>query len=281
MVTAIFVLAFVGCQQTNVGNFRFGTTTSGDESGTSEPSEENAVTGDYNSDCLHIDGGSFTVGAPPELATQDNKSRIPRGTIEVGDFCISDLPFPGRGQAWPTGGLNGQMAASLDTLFATTGRHIATASEYLVAVATEFNNRWPDGATSWDAANCDPNQENPSPIGDFEDCTSTYGIGGLLTFSFWAKNDSQFAQLLEGSQNPGWANETYVVVGGTPTALDTYYGDDVWAVHGHGNDTNRYSDDNALLLVTDPGTTEEQEAKYTAIIEKLVSSGGDWSSLVD
>jgi len=277
-----FILA--GCQESDGLGFR-------NPSEDREDSDSNLSVSDQENETLSsegcpsgmvlIDGGTFVVGAPPELAEQDDKSRIPIGEITLNDFCITELPFPGQGLAWPTGGLNGEMVAAIDNLLTPTGRRISTGSEYLVATATEFNDQWPNGASSWTSANCDPDQDNPGLIGDYPDCTSSYGVGGLLTFSFWVKNDDRFSDMLLGSQNPGWSDENYIVVGGTPISLDPYYGSDLFGVHGHDDDTNRYSDDNGLFLVAVPNAvTEEQESAFVAIIEVFKTSDGDWSNLV-
>lgn len=309
-----FVAVFlsVGCQATDGIGFRFGGSTSADDSaeaetGNDDSSLKDSVTVDTDTDVdeedsvyptlpeydpendicppdmVLVKGGTYTVGAPAEENT-DGKSRIPIGTVVVGDFCISEFAFPGYGHPWPIGGLTSGMTGDLDEVMVETGRQVATSSQFLVATATSFNHRWPNGATSWDDANCDPEQYVPGLIGDYPDCTSTYGVSSLLFFSFWTARDDQISEMILGSQNPSSADQSYVVFGGTPTVLNAFYGDDDWGYHAHPDDDPpeaRFKDDNGILLVAEPeSVTKKQDDRYREIIRYFSESDGDWTSLV-
>lgn len=229
-----------------------------------------------------VEGGSWEVGAPPDLLEADpDTSRVPQHPVTLDSFCISRYPFPGQGRAWPVDGLNGAQAADLHDLLARRcGMGLPTLSQALVALATEENHRYPGGAASWEAARCDPDPEHPERIGAFPDCQSGHGVGGLLTFAFWGSVDEATAAALEGTPAP-WTGEPFALYGGMPTWWGAYYGDDLYGYHTHGPEDSPYADDRGVLVVAPPDTlTGAQVGAFEGLVEDFVSAGGAWSGLV-
>jgi len=229
-----------------------------------------------------ISGGTYTVGAPAELANEDDKSRVPLGQVTLDDYCVTVLPFPGEGHAWPSEGLNADMVFRLDTVVHNFNLRVATAAEYLVAVSGENNDRYPGGVASWAEANC-ASDSNPGTIGDYPLCQSRDGVGGLLTYLFWVEVDEETRETLQASQNPPSGSTQYVVLGGLDPKDDAYCGDDLWGYENHGEEI--YANERGILLVATPGwVTVDQQTAYDAFVKTFVDSdagsGGNWDSII-
>ncbi|HAU66225.1 TPA: hypothetical protein DCW61_02660 [Candidatus Uhrbacteria bacterium] len=216
---------------------------------------------------------TIDVGAPPEVYEQLNEqgymvSRVPLYETTVEAFCISPFPYPGfSGSQWNPG-LNLAQAGELDVELWEYNLRLATGSEYLVAVATSENHRWPQNVGSWQEAHCDDDPYNPEPMGSHPDCMSVWGPGALLTYAFWVRTDETLEKTLLNTTTGAWQTvKDYIVMGGMPTSWNAYYGDDHWGAHGHG-DEEAYMDDKAGFLVSQPwGITPE----YWEAFEKTVS----------
>jgi len=285
MKTNLFVLVsfvVVGCQAANGPGFQINPNDTEDSSA-STLDDYNPATDACPPDMIFIKGGTFLVGAPAELADKDSNSRVPIGQVTPDDYCISASPFPGNDQAWPAEGLNADIVFHLDAVVHGFGRRVITGSEYLVAVSTEYNDRYPSGATSWVAANCGSDND-PGNIGDYP-CQSRYGVNGLLTFLFWGEVDEEIRDILQGSQDPPNGNVQFVVFGGLDPKDYAYCGDDLWGYQNHFNDKFVYSNERGVLFAASPGwVTTDQQAAYEAFAAAFVASGtsgGSWASVVD
>lgn len=272
----IWFLFLVGCSATD--GFRDGWRTT-------DTSEEHAEA--CPSDMVLVQGMLYEVGASPgvmaELDPDGNSviSRIPLVELEVADFCISTWPFPGLGRAWPADGLNLAMAKAVDEWLAEFGRRLSTLGEVLVATATITNDRWPSGAGSWAEANCDPNPYKPSAIGAYSKCVSRFGVGGLLTFAFWAAfDDATYAALEAINLVPPDPTVGYALIGGMPDWWEAFYGDDLYGYHCHGEE-EPYDDDRGILTVAEPySVTDEEQAKYEVGLDAFEAAGNTWEALL-
>lgn len=242
------------------------------------------------SDMILIPGGVYTVGASVEVMAEldpdgfSSISRIPLEELELESFCVSAWPFPGYDRPWPKDGLNMDGAGTVDELLAVYDRRLPTLGELLVATATASNDRWPSGASSWAAANCDPAlYDQPAEIGAYDECVSRFGIGGLLTFSFWAVFDTATYETLAaiGRVPPSDSGVTHAVIGGLPDWREPYYGTDFYGYHAHGADDPPYSDDRGVLTVAAPYSMgDEEQAAFSGFASDFVAAGNTWTALI-
>lgn len=221
-----------------------------------------------------IESVSAQVGASSEVLSElDPKgypvNRVPLYQATVESFCISPFPYPaGEGNQWPEG-LNLAQVGELDLQLEPFGLRLATGSEYLVAVSTDLNQRWPQGKDSWEASICDPDPYNPSIMGSFPVCSSSWGPGALLTFGLWVRADQSIKESLLKTTTGVWQTvENYIVLGGMPSDWYAYYGDDLWGAHQHGEE-DPYWDDKPGFLVSSPWEmTQTQWENFQGFIFK-------------
>lgn len=225
-----------------------------------------------------IPGGTYTVGASPEVLNEGTAegycvSRMPLYTVTLDLFCVSPFPFPGfEGARW---GGNIETVKEKDT-FPTNqqgmlelikevdffGMDFATVSQQMVALSTVQNDRWPNGASSWEEAHCDPDPLYPEPMGSYPQCSSRWGPGSLLTNAFWARADDAAIRNLLTSPScsgPWGVVEEVIVSGGMTDDWNAFYGDDLWGVHQHGMQEGVYRDDFPGFLVVEPMEMSQED----------------------
>ena len=210
-----------------------------------------------------IEGGTFTLGEGDDPAHQPNQYNavIRLTTVEVTDFCIAVLPFPGRpGAPWPADGLGRETAERLDETLADYGRRLCSVSELLLAGAGPGNWRFPYDPESYRHGACDPDDSHPQALGSFDGCVSPAGIRDLQVRSTWARLGRSLGSHLESYGAPNRPphlgggmpeDRAYAVWGGT-ARLDTYYSPNNFGVHGHDASEGSYSDDTTRVC-REPG----------------------------
>ena len=242
---------------------------------TNEESEEEWVEKECPPEWFFIAGGTYEVGAPPEIYNQGDGegymvSRVPLYTTSIEAFCISPFPYPGEeGSKWPEGlGLDGVI--ELNENLKQFNLRLATGSEYFVSVSTHANDQWPKDMGSWSESRCDPDPNNPALMGSYPNCASPLGPGALLTFGLWVSADSFLKETLLATTSGSWpkVNE-FIVLGGMPTSWNAFYGDDLWG--GHQHDAGEvYNDDKAGFVVSEPWAVGESDLEN---FQTFVSEG--------
>jgi len=205
----------------------------------------------------------------------ENQTIIPVSNYTIDDFYIDRYPFPGiEGEQWFTDGTHHITIEALDLALAEFGRRVCTIAELMYAAAGPDNHRYPfgDGST-WDNS-CDPDDENPSPIGAFPGCESEFGIRDFQVRSTWGRLDattiSAMQETTQGADFPG--DLTYAVWGGT-SRDNTFYAPTNFGFHTHDRlAEDLYLDDGFRVCADDTPSTNQDNA-YERWLEYALDAG--------
>jgi hypothetical protein len=241
---------------------------------------------------VHVEGGAFVLGEGGDPAHQPSQYNavIRQTTVEVTDFCIDALPFPGReGAAWPADGLGREAAERLDRGLADHGRRLCSVSELVVASAGSDNWRYPYDPELHRTGLCDPDDSHPRPLGTFEACSSRSGVRDLQVRSTWARLGRSMRNHLESYGAPNRPphlgggmpeDRTYAVWGGTARS-DTYYSPNNFGVHAHDAAEGTYLDDTTRVCCERKRVSQRTERAYDAFVETFEASNSYSTFLED
>jgi len=226
-----------------------------------------------------IDGGSFTLGETDPDSYADHlqpgevRQVILSNDFDLDDFLIAQFPFPGvEGAQWFTDGARHSTIEALDAKLEEFGRRACTISELLYAAAGPTNKRYPYGNT-FQAGLCDPDDENPEPIGKFNDCESDLGIRDFQVRAAWGYLDPQILAVLnsEGDHQPIDEDLDYGVWGAT-SRRDTIQAPTNFGFHTHGDDPTRYLDD-GFRVCADQIPTQNEDLAYERWRQRAIDAG--------
>jgi len=201
-------------------------------------------------------------------------SAIPLQRTTLGDYCIGTFPLPGfAGQDWTTDGLAVQQLEQVETLLAAHNRRLCTTAELLYGAAGPENWRHPYAAEQRDDTACDPDDQNPSPLGTFPGCESPLGLRDFEVRSSWSVLDETTASGLYEAWPSGFpGGGRYAAYGATSDAA-TYYAPTNFSVHFHGDGEDPYTN-NGLRVCADVDRVDSAvEADWTASITTLREVG--------
>jgi len=226
-----------------------------------------------------IEGGTFTLGETDADSYADHlrpgevRQVILAREFELEDFLIAEFPFPGvEGVEWFTDGATHNTIEALTKQLAEYERRPCTISELLYAAAGPNNQRYPYGNT-FQAGLCDPDDENPQPIGTFTDCESDLGIRDFQVRATWGSLDPQILAYLngEGDQQPIGEDLDYGVWGATSRS-DTIQAPTNFGFHTHGDDPTPYLDD-GFRVCADQTPTQAKDLAYERWRQRAVDAG--------
>ena len=228
-----------------------------------------AVTGGlYRLGETDLDRYAHYLGGPGEYRTI-----IPAQDFELTDFWIDRYPFPGVVDAeWFTDGATHDTITALHAGLSDFGRRPCTIAELLYAAAGPNNNRYPYG-NEYDASACEPDDENPQPIGTFSRCKSVHGVQDFQVRATWGILDEQTLNALNsgGDQQPISADLDYAIWGGT-SRTDTIQAPTNFGFHQHGDDPTRYLDD-GFRVCADQQPTTNQNLAYNRWRQRAIDAG--------
>lgn len=160
---------------------------------------------------IEISGGVFTLGETDVDTFGDYmggpgeyRTVITAHEFDLDDFLIDRYPFPGvEGGEWLNDGATRATLVALEENLLEFGRRPCTISELLYAAAGPDNNRYPYG-NDYDASACDPDDENPAPMGTYAGCQSVFGVRDFQVRSTWGTLDDDVRAVLNGgvTNNP-------------------------------------------------------------------------------
>lgn len=176
---------------------------------------------------------------------------IPKAAYTLGEYCIGEYPLPGfAGQDWPTDGLSIPQLSEVEERLATYNRRLCTVGELLYGAAGPENWRHPYDPSTRDDTVCDPDDQNPSPLGAFPNCESPLGLHDFEVRASWAVLDDTTADGLY----PAWPSYfpgggRYVAYGST-SDVATFYPPTNFSVHFHDESDDDYIN-NGLRVCAD------------------------------
>ena len=200
---------------------------------------------------------------------------IPAAEHNIAAFYIDRYPFPGvAGEEWFTDGTRHNTIEALDATLADFGRRVCRISELMYAAAGPDNHRYPYGdGDTWGNA-CDPDDENPSPIGTFSDCRSTMGIHDFQVRSTWGRIDNTTMVVMQDTpQADGFPGELVYAVWGGTSRDDTYYAPNNYGFHTHGKHAEDLYLDDGFRVCADDAPTQAQDSAYARWLRRAVEAG--------
>jgi hypothetical protein len=239
-----------------------------------------------------VEGGTFSLGEGEDPEHQPNQYNavIRRTTVEVTDFCIDVLPFPGRhGAVWPADGLGRETAERLDGALTDYGRRLCSVSELLLAGAGPDNWRYPYDPESPRPGLCDPDDSHPQPLGSFDACVSPAGVRDLQVRSTWARLGQTMRGHLESYGAPNRPphlgggmpdDRAYAVWGGTARS-DTFYSPNNFGIHAHDATEGTYIDDSTRVCREPGRVSARTERAYDEFAERFGQSNSYLGMLED
>ncbi len=229
-----------------------------------------------------VEGGHFFLGEwdPLVVANFDGgddeaQTIIEENSFRVDGFWIDRYPFPGvPGDDWFPDGLNMSLVGSLDSWLQDFGRRACTVTELLIAGAGPDNHRYPYGDGTFENNVCDPDDQNPDPIGSFSGCVSATGVRDFQVRSTWGRLDREMVEVMqETPQQADFPGEfEYAVWGGT-SRTDTFYAPNNFGFHTHGVSDNAYQDDGFRVCAGPNAPSEAQDTAYAHWLEDVRAAG--------
>jgi len=226
-----------------------------------------------------IGGGTFTLGeTDPDsylehLKPGEIRQVILANEFELNDFLIAKFPFPGvEGAQWFTDGATHSTIEALDAALADFGRRTCTISELMYAAAGPSNKRYPYGNTLQTGL-CDPDDENPQPIGTFTNCKSDLGIRDFQVRATWGSLDPQILAILNSGddQQPIGEDQEYGIWGAT-SRIETVQAETNFGFHSHGDDPTPYTDV-GFRVCADQAPTQNEDLAYERWRQRAVDAG--------
>ena len=206
---------------------------------------------------------------------EESQTIMPLANYAIDDFYIDRYPFPGiEGAEWFADGTRHNTIEALDLTLADFGRRVCTIAELMYAAAGPDNHRYPFGdGTTWDDV-CDPDDENPSPIGAFPGCESDFGIRDFQVRSTWGRLDATTITTMQDTpQREGFPGDlTYAVWGGT-SRDDTFYAPTNFGFHTHDRLAEDLYLDDGFRVCADDTPSANQEVAYERWLERALEAG--------
>jgi hypothetical protein len=210
---------------------------------------------------LWVAGGTYVLGEWQVQAYEEWSPDyvLARTEVKLGPYCMAPYPFPGRaGAQWPRDGLDLIGMPEVERQLATVGRRSCTLLELTLGAAGPDNFRYPYDRATRHSGRCDPDDNNPGPLGAFPDCVSPLGFFDFLTRASWARLDelSRAALTAQGAHHQPGFEAAYVVAGGMERQ-DTIQAPTNFGFHIHQPGEPAFLDD-GIRLCADPGPQDHK-----------------------
>jgi hypothetical protein len=206
---------------------------------------------------------------------EETQTIIPMSSHTIDDFYMDRYPFPGvEGEDWFSDGTRHNTIEALDATLVDFGRRVCSIAELMYAAAGPGNHRLPYGDGSTWGESCDPDDENPSPLGSFPNCESDFGIRDFQVRSTWGRLDAQTISVMQGTpQADGFPGDlSYAVWGGT-SRDDTFYAPSNFGFHTHGRLAEDLYLDDGFRVCADDTPTTNQEIAYARWMDRALDAG--------
>lgn len=200
---------------------------------------------------VDLEGGSAWMGKARPKYGEDQVHPIP---VEVEDFCIDALPFPGQaGDLWLEDGLEAGSVQRFEAILAAYDRRLCRAEELLWATASgPANLAFITGRAP--PVHCEPHSSwgDMKPLGAHRGCVNAWGIRDVNVASAWVRSSLEMDEARGASRL-----RDYVILGGT-NRPDTFYAPTNFGVHAHDPGDIAYFDDQ-VRVCADPGAGMEAQ----------------------
>jgi len=212
---------------------------------------------------------------------------IRHGILDIRDFCVSRVPFPGEvGASWAKGGLRRVTVEVLVEKLKGTGRRLCRADELMLAAAGPWNWRHPyhpsDRLPGDDPAqNPCGTDDHPATLGTRPGCASRWGVLDFQIQSSWASTPPDLVAALAARGVDLDGQEWDYLVYGSTAEQQTWYPPTNFSVHSHAHEDPPFSDD-GVRLCSDPGSpTAEQQARWSRLLAEYESAGRSLPAWLD
>lgn len=234
---------------------------------------------------MQVEGGQFVLGEwdPDEITGYDG-AVIPAAELTITGFMVEVYPFPGyEGLEWSNDGMDWAQAERMEALLAQYGRRLCTVSELLLASSGRDNWRYPTHPDVFQAGDCDPDDEDPSPLGTYGQCVSSKGVRDLGVRSSWALLDEPLKGLMEAELatiDESLPGDARLAVWGGTSRRTTAHAPTNFGIHFPPPELGPALNQSVRVCADVPGTTPSEDEAWNDVL-RLYPSRESYETFLD